>query len=391
MKKFILLEPCNFTDYPTGGGLSFSKMLLKVYGSDLAIVGVSTDPNDPVGAWIKKTINGIKYDFFATHYIKVQSKKPFVPARLISLFYFRKYLKNIFSYNCNHVFTGCPQYALIMKRFNKKSYCYCFAGTANSVGNSRYHFFRSIGKLYEKKLFKSLAENFDVLLAAADNRDISKLLMRSQGAFTNCQIRQFPTRVDKNVFHPVDIVTARKNLNLNNDDIVFVAPGRLSWVKGWDFLLQAFKIFQTEHGHARLFMVGGGEDENKIRDVLAANFEDQSVVLCGIVDQMTLNYWLNAADSILFCSHFEGWPTSMVEALACSKPLVSTDVGGANDMIIDNKNGFVCKERDPAVFAELMGKSLKLKDCKTFSLKLSEQYSINTLDEDLKKYWPAIS
>ncbi len=63
-KKILLIEICNFTDYPIGGYLSFAKQMLTAFGNQLALVGLATD-DMPVGEWVKREIDGVVYDYFA--------------------------------------------------------------------------------------------------------------------------------------------------------------------------------------------------------------------------------------------------------------------------------------------------------------------------------------
>lgn len=51
--KFLLIEGCDFVDYPTGGQLSFARQMMRTFGNRLALVGISTD-DTPVGVWLKK-------------------------------------------------------------------------------------------------------------------------------------------------------------------------------------------------------------------------------------------------------------------------------------------------------------------------------------------------
>lgn len=62
-KKILLIEICNFTDYPIGGYLSFAKQMLTAFGNQLVLFGLATD-DVPVGEWIKREIDGAMCDYF---------------------------------------------------------------------------------------------------------------------------------------------------------------------------------------------------------------------------------------------------------------------------------------------------------------------------------------
>ena len=81
MPDVLLIEPCNFEDFPTGGQLSVAKNMMRAFGSRLALVGISTD-DTPIGRWVKRKFDGVEYDFFAIGRWIPSSRKPFVPARI---------------------------------------------------------------------------------------------------------------------------------------------------------------------------------------------------------------------------------------------------------------------------------------------------------------------
>lgn len=81
----------------------------------------------------------------------------------------------------------------------------------------------------------------------------------------------------------------------------------------------------------------------------------------------------------------------MLEMLACGKAIVSTDVSGANDMIISGHNGFVVKKRNPALFADAIIRAFELKNAEQISLKIAYQYSTKRLAADLGSLWEPLS
>lgn len=85
----------------------------------------------------------------------------------------------------------------------------------------------------------------------------------------------------------------------------------------------------------------------------------------------------------------EGWPTVLIESLACGKPIIPTDVSGARDIISEGKNGFLIRERDPHLFAEAMERALELDSgyVKEFSLNEVEKYSLDKLAKNICNFW----
>src|SRR5574344_741602 len=98
--KILLVDPVNYIDYPTGGGVVFDKQFLSVFCDDLDIVGISTyDEQIPIGVWTNKKLGGRICDFFSIKREAKNSAKPFIPRRIKLYFLFRKYIKEIISHN----------------------------------------------------------------------------------------------------------------------------------------------------------------------------------------------------------------------------------------------------------------------------------------------------
>jgi glycosyltransferase involved in cell wall biosynthesis len=81
----------------------------------------------------------------------------------------------------------------------------------------------------------------------------------------------------------------------------------------------------------------------------------------------------------------------MLEALACGKPIVSTDVSGARDMIVEGANGFVVDGCDPKRFAETMVRALSLREHEQTSLRIAERYAPTKLAKDLGILWSPLA
>jgi hypothetical protein len=135
-KKIILLEPCNFIDFPTGGQLTFAKHLLKSFGNDLVLVGLSTD-NKNIGKWTKIRIDNVEYDFFPYWYLSRSSRKPLIPLRFKNFIALYRYRNKIFN-NINNIIAQSPDSLLALKNVKSLNLCYYFAGTENPLAISRY-------------------------------------------------------------------------------------------------------------------------------------------------------------------------------------------------------------------------------------------------------------
>lgn len=385
--NFTLAESCNFEDYPFGGSLSFSKQLMKVY-PNICLIGITTSSLEPVGEWFTKKINGIEYPYFAFMRVKNKTnKKTIIPFRLKCylslLLYKNKILSGTLSKN---LFTQSPQVFLALADCNWKSICYCFAGISNSVAISRYPYLRFLGSYYENYLFRKLKFKADLILAAASGEAISEAVKRTN-VLSIDKIISFPTRYDNTIFYPMSIYEARKKLELNQKSKYIVVVGRLSWVKGGELVLEIMERILEKQDNFRLIFVGDGEDKEKLKLIVNNKNLSKYVDFTGRKEAKSVALYINAADYIVQASYMEGWPTTLVEAVACGKVLISTNTSGVSELIRNGENGFIINSRDPEAFTQAILTSKMPTEFNEFSIRISKQYSIDSLKNDLDKLW----
>lgn len=385
----LLIESCNFTDFPTGGQLSFAKQLMSVFGNRLGLVGVSTD-DTPTGKWLRKTFNGTEYWYFSYGRISSSSKKPLIPSRLRSYLTIKKHRKAILSKGVDNVLIQAPEIMIAVSNWGWRSICYSFAGVENPLSMPRYRWGRLLAHIFDNNLFKSL-QRADAILARADSNAIEELISRSNGLLNRETITQFPTKVDTSVFYPIAAKEARAELGIEQDELIITNCGRLNYVKGWEFILSAFREFIKLHEHSKLYFVGDGEDRLHLESMIGRYGLDGHVCITGFQPTPKVVCYLNASDLCVIGSYREGWSIAMLEALACGKAIVTTEVSGSHDMVVDGKNGFVVKERDPQKFANAMQQALMLSEVRPVSLSIAEKYALKNLARDLGAVWKPLS
>ena len=388
MPDVLLIEPCNFEDFPVGGQLSFAKQMMKAFGPRLARVAVSTD-STPVGRWIEKDFAGQTFKFFSIGKWTPKAERPLVPARISIFIQLRRYRKAIFSLGIHNVFVQAPEVLIAVLGMPWKSICYRLPGVSNPLRMPRYKWGRLFAGIHERQMFSAM-KSVDMILAAAGNDAINELVERSKGKLSAERVIQFPTRVDTDLFRPQCKKKVRSELGISQDEILIVACGRINVVKGWDLILDAFKVFSMRCQKASMYFVGDGEDRGRLLRKAAESKLEKSVKITGYLQSQEVARYLNAADLVVVGSHMEGWSLVMLEALACGKPIVSTDVSGARDMIIEGGNGYIVEKRDPKRFTEAMVLALTLTQPEHISLRIAERYAVANLAKDLGSLWPPL-
>jgi glycosyltransferase involved in cell wall biosynthesis len=381
----MLIEGCNFRDCPAGGQLNFAKQLMNEYKDEIILVGVTTDKNIKIGEWTQLKIENQIIPFFPFRF-RDSTRKSFLPERLKDAISLKKYKHKIILNRTNNVFIQSPEILIETRNWNFENICYSFPGIENPLEMPRYKWGKLLAKSFDKMLFKAL-KNVNTILARADLKSIDKLIERSSFTIDKKKVFQFPTRVNTEVFKPIEIIKLKRKLNLDNNYPVLICCGRINNVKGWEFILESFNELLKTMKDAKLIYVGDGEDRVKLEELIKENNLMNNVHITGAQNQKQVVEWMNIANLVVVGSYKEGWATIMIEAMACGKAIVSTDVSGASDMIQEGKNGYICKSRDSIDFQNLIQKALKLDGVENFSLNLSKKYSLSNLRNDLDRLW----
>jgi glycosyltransferase involved in cell wall biosynthesis len=388
MPDVLLIEPCNFEDFPVGGQLSSAKQMMKVFGNRLALVGICTD-DTPIGRWAKRNFDGVEYNFFAVGRMIPSSRKPFIPGRLTAYLWIKKYKRQILSLEIRSVFIRTSEVLLAVKDWGWNSVCYELAGLNNPLVMPRYSWAKLFAGLYGKR-FLSALRAVDVVLAAGDRNAIDEFVANSAGLFSRQRIIQFPTRVDTDIFHPIPSECAKAVIGLEGRRPIVTTCGRINWVKGWEFIIETFQLFNRVWPEAMLIFVGDGEDRPRLEKKIERQGLASCVKITGFLPHEKVAVYLSASDLCVVGSLKEGWSLAMLEALACGKPIVSTDVSGARDMIVEGGNGYIVEKRDPKCFADAMNRALAIKGAQEISLRVAEKYAVKNLARDLGRLWHAL-
>lgn len=119
----------------------------------------------------------------------------------------------------------------------------------------------------------------------------------------------------------------------------FIAIGRLVGDKGINELVAAFCRLNRELPATRLILLGPQEKELDPLSPETLSEIDSNPAIESVGPQRDVRPWLAAADCAILASYREGFPNVVIEAGAMGLPQIVTDINGANEIIINGKNG----------------------------------------------------
>lgn len=166
---------------------------------------------------------------------------------------------------------------------------------------------------------------------------------------------------------------------------IVLAVGRLTHIKGFDMLLEAWIQVNEVMPEWVLKIVGEGEDRAKLTDFIKKNKLTHSVELVGNTDDVSQYY----KEAEIFClsSRFEGFPMVLLETLAFGIPVVSFDCDTGPAEVLEDTGSVLVPQDDITKFAlslvELMNDSERRKSISERSKEKADIYQ----PEHIIKQW----
>jgi D-inositol-3-phosphate glycosyltransferase len=162
-----------------------------------------------------------------------------------------------------------------------------------------------------------------------------------------------PPGVDLSRFHPVSQRQSRDYLGYGPEkNILFV--GRLEPLKGIDNLFRAVASLENLKSITLSVVGGDGNSQEKMRlEALVKKMRlNQTVHFLGPIPQEELPIHYNAADVCVLPSYYESFGLAALEAAACGKPVVASEVGGLPAIVNDGVTGYLVPPKRMDVIAE---------------------------------------
>lgn len=160
-----------------------------------------------------------------------------------------------------------------------------------------------------------------------------------------------------------------------------IAVGRLTWQKGYDRLIEIWKIVSKNHPEWQLDIFGEGELEMELKERIKDS-ELNKISIHHFTNNISQEY---ASSSIcVLTSHFEGFSLVLLEALRHGVPCISFDCPyGPKDLIDNEKCGYVIKNGNIELFAEKLSFLMNHPEmCKKFSIAAvnkAQLYQVDTI------------
>ena len=135
------------------------------------------------------------------------------------------------------------------------------------------------------------------------------------------------------------------------------AVGRLHRLKGLDLLIRAAPGIRAEIPSLQIVLIGRGMEEHELRRLAAEQGVGDAVRFAGF--HAEARRLMPAMDVLAVPSRYEGQSISILEAMACARPVVAADVGGIPEVVVDGVTGLLVPAENPEALARALVRLLK--------------------------------
>jgi glycosyltransferase involved in cell wall biosynthesis len=218
-------------------------------------------------------------------------------------------------------------------------------------------FLGETGRL-KKLMFKTvarLAGLFSDRVISQSEEDIStvireRIYRRAQVGFLGNGIDLSELRADR--FTPADVRAKKRELGIPEENRVVGMVGRYVWEKGYREFFEAARAIAEADARVSFITVGvpleSERDPVDFTVLRELGVEERFVVLKSRGDMPELYALM---DVVALPSYREGFPRSLMEAAAMSKPVVASDVSGCRQAVVEGRTGYLVPVRDSAALA----------------------------------------
>jgi len=211
----------------------------------------------------------------------------------------------------------------------------------------------------DNSFFTKLVTKFTIKranLITCDGKNIKNKII-SLTNYPADKIIRFPWGIDLNTFRP-KFSNLRKKLGWENNKILIMTR-RFKPIYGVEYFIKALPIIMKQDSYVRAILVGAGPSEEKLKKMINELGISKKVFLLSWINQEEMSNYLNTADIYVSTSFSDGTSSSLLEAMACSLPVVVTSLEGNIEWVKDGTNGYLVPVRDSKILA---GRLLELLD-----------------------------
>jgi glycosyltransferase involved in cell wall biosynthesis len=224
------------------------------------------------------------------------------------------------------------------------------------------------GNWFLNRLNKKILQETDLLFPVTEN--LGAVINKN---FVSVEYKVIPNVVDTNLFWHKPVTPARFR---------FIHPSGMDDNKNPSGILKACTIVKEKGYDFELLMVGGSDD--LIMKIAGqSGFLKNSVIFKSTIPYCEVAIEMQRSSALLLFSNFESLPCVILEALCCGLPVISSNVGGINE-VIDDENGILVESGNTEQLVTAICKLIdnyKTYNQQSIAQKAFEKFNYNTVGQ----------
>ena len=197
----------------------------------------------------------------------------------------------------------------------------------------------------------------------------------------------------KVIYNGTDLFT-EKSKATNKKHINLITVGRLTPFKNIDKIILSLNQLKLLNSNLhRLIIVGDGPERSNLEKLVSENKLSDFVTFTGQLKKSELNKYYQESDIYIQASGYEGLPHTLLEAISHNLSIISTPIGGTNEILENNTNGWTIDlingkypdEKDIALKIKYLMENREEDDIKKFKANLLLKEKFNK-EENFKEY-----
>ncbi len=167
--------------------------------------------------------------------------------------------------------------------------------------------------------------------------------------------------------------TKKEDIQVSPVKLKLITVGRLAPWKNIDIMLETFAKYKKLRNDFIFYIVGSGPEEVSLKELTRKLDLEEEVVFTGQLDKQSLSQFYKKSHIYLQGSSYEGLPHVILEAISHNLSIISTPIGGTNEVLMNGRNGWIWQLRN------------SFKPVKEDLLKIIEELTNNMEKDNLMK------
>lgn len=212
---------------------------------------------------------------------------------------------------------------------------------------------------------------------------VDKIVLVSQKSLSLRSVREnYPTGKMQVIYNCVDTDSYSLAAKEKNTCVVIGVACRLIAMKNVDFAIRVTEQLVQRAFNVKLKIAGDGPEYTALERLVGEMGLNESVELMGLVSDMPTFY--SNIDCFMLCSSLEDLPLTIVEALSCGKPFISSNVGGISELAIQTDSLLYEADDTPQEVASKIESFLFAAD-NTICEDRNRAYALKNFSEEIHK------